>query len=69
MSDELKMGDRGNGVVVLNLQAMFGYTIDGMVGSGTRRLIDAQVDYGWDTRERKSRRWALRAQGLLDGRS
>jgi len=50
---------------VLNLQAMFGYTIDGIVGRGTARLIDAQVSHGWSTKNENAMLWALKAQGLL----
>ena len=50
---------------VQNLQAMFGYTVDGIVGRGTARLIDAQNGYGWNARSGNAQLWALKAQGLL----
>ncbi len=50
---------------VLNLQAMFGYTVDGIVGRGTSRLVDTQVSYGWCVKNDNAQRWALKAQGLL----
>lgn len=33
---------------VKQLQKLFGYTIDGIVGDGTTQLIDAQIGYGWN---------------------
>ncbi|MCC7537783.1 MAG: peptidoglycan-binding protein [Deltaproteobacteria bacterium] len=33
---------------VRKLQTMFGYTVDGIVGPGTQKLIDAQIGYGWN---------------------
>ncbi|MCA9606445.1 MAG: peptidoglycan-binding protein [Myxococcales bacterium] len=50
---------------VLNLQAMFGYTVDGIVGRGTSRLVDTQVSYGWCVKNENAQLWALKAQGLL----
>lgn len=50
---------------VLNVQAMFGYDLDGIVGAGTACLIQAQHAYGWSVRRADAQRWALRAQGLL----
>lgn len=50
---------------VRNLQAMFGYTVDGVVGRGTARLIDAQIGYGWNARAATAQGLALKAQGLL----
>ena len=49
---------------VKNLQAMFGYTIDGIVGDGTDKLIDAQIGYGWNAKGDGAQKSALRAQGL-----
>ena len=51
---------------VCNLQAMFGYVIDGVVGENTERLFKAQISYGWHTRSVKAQRVALRTQGLVD---
>ena len=50
---------------VLNVQAMFGYTVDGVVGRGTARLVDTQVSFGWCASHADSMAWALKAQGLL----
>lgn len=33
---------------VIQLQKLFGYTVDGVVGDGTKALIDAQIGYGWN---------------------
>jgi len=54
---------------VLNLQAMFGYTLDGVVGRGTSRLVDTQVGYGWCVTNDNAMFWALRAQGLISAGS
>ncbi len=51
---------------VLNVQAMFGYDIDGLVGPATGLLIEAQHAYGWNLKRPNAQRWALKAQGLLD---
>ena len=53
---------------VLNVQAMFGYTIDGVVGRGTARLLDTQINYGWCVKNENAQLWALKAQGLASGR-
>lgn len=49
---------------VKNVQAMFGYTIDGIVGDGTDALLDAQIGYGWNAKAENAQKAALRAQGL-----
>ena len=38
---------------VEELQSMFGYNVDGVVGDATLKLIDAQIGFGWklDARE------------------
>jgi peptidoglycan hydrolase-like protein with peptidoglycan-binding domain len=33
---------------VLHLQKSFGYTVDGVVGEGTERLITQQLGYKWN---------------------
>jgi len=45
-------GDFGNATdgAVRNLQAMFNYTVDGIVGPGTAELIDKQIGYGWNAK-------------------
>lgn len=42
-------GDFGHGTedAVRHLQKSFGYTIDGVVGDGTRFLINQQIGLGW----------------------
>ncbi len=42
-------GDFGSGTedAVKHLQKSFGYTVDGIVGDGTRFLITQQIGYGW----------------------
>jgi len=49
---------------VTNLQAMFGYSIDGIVGEGTQKLIDAQLGHGWNAKAEGAHQAALNAQGL-----
>lgn len=49
---------------VKNLQAMFGYDIDGIVGSGTTKLIEKQAGYGWNAKSEGAQKAALKAQGL-----
>jgi len=49
---------------VTNFQAMFGYSIDGVVGPGTQSLIDAQLGYGWSLKNEDAQAAAQRAQGL-----
>lgn len=48
---------------VRELQALFGYTVDGIVGDGTTGLIDAQIGYGWNYKAPDAAERALRAQG------
>jgi len=50
---------------VLNVQAMFGYNIDGVVGEGTQKLLDTQVRFGWNFRAGDAQDRALKAQGLI----
>jgi peptidoglycan hydrolase-like protein with peptidoglycan-binding domain len=50
---------------VINVQAMFGYLVDGIVGTETFRLVEAQHRFGWNFRRRDAQRWALKAAGLL----
>jgi peptidoglycan hydrolase-like protein with peptidoglycan-binding domain len=42
-------GDFGHGTedAVKHLQKSFGYTVDGIVGDGTRFLINQQIGLGW----------------------
>lgn len=53
----------GTDKVVRNLQSLFGYTVDGIVGEGTLGLIDAQLGYGWNATAPDATERALRAQG------
>ncbi|MGE0790418.1 MAG: peptidoglycan-binding protein [Sandaracinaceae bacterium] len=48
---------------VRELQTLFGYTVDGIVGDGTTRLIDAQIGYKWNVQAPDAAEKALRAQG------
>ncbi len=54
---------------VLNLQAMVGSDVAGVVGPATARLVDAQRGYGWSLGRPNAQRWALKAQGLRSERS
>jgi peptidoglycan hydrolase-like protein with peptidoglycan-binding domain len=47
---------------VRELQTLFGYTVDGMVGSGTAQLIDAQLSYRWDRRSADAEVRAITSQ-------
>jgi peptidoglycan hydrolase-like protein with peptidoglycan-binding domain len=42
-----QFGDITHNVVVA-VQAIFGYDIDGMVGPATAKLINQQLGYGWN---------------------
>lgn len=55
----------GTAWAVNNLQAMFGYTVDGIVGDGTMKLMDAQIGYGWNAKDADAQQKALKAQGLV----
>ncbi|MFT3922174.1 MAG: peptidoglycan-binding protein [Myxococcales bacterium] len=48
---------------VEELQAMFGYDTDGMVGDATSKLIDSQIGYGFHIDKSDSIKKALEAQG------
>ena len=48
---------------VEELQAMFGYDVDGVVGNATQKLIDAQLGYGFQLDKSDSVKRALEAQG------
>lgn len=52
---------------VEQLQWMFGYTVDGIVGEGTQKLIAAQKANGWNGGTREGLLSALKAQGKSDG--
>ena len=49
---------------IKNVQAMFGYNVDGLAGDGTLKLIDAQVGYGWNAHSPDAHKTALKAQKL-----
>lgn len=49
--------------VVEELQAMFGYDVDGVVGDATQKLIDSQLGYGFHLDKSDSVKRALEAQG------
>jgi len=40
----------GTDQAVKKLQTAFGYTIDGIVGPGTHKLINAQIGHGWSAK-------------------
>lgn len=40
-------GKRTDGAV-RKLQALFNYSVDGIVGPGTDKLIEQQIGYGWN---------------------
>ena len=48
---------------VIQLQTIFGYTVDALVGDGTRALIDAQIGYGWNAKAPDAAAKALASQG------
>ena len=54
---------------VEQLQWMFGYTVDGIVGEGTLKLVAQQKTNGWNAGTRDGLVQALRAQGKTDGAS
>lgn len=54
---------------VEQLQWMFGYTVDGVVGEGTQKLIAAQKTGGWNAGGREGLVSALKAQGKSDGQT
>ena len=56
----------GTEKAVLNLQDLFGYTVDGIVGEGTMRLIDKQISVGWNAGLPDAVERGLRAQGKND---
>jgi peptidoglycan hydrolase-like protein with peptidoglycan-binding domain len=48
---------------VIQLQTMFGYDVDGIVGPGTTFLIDQQLGLGWNAQAPDAYERAMRAQG------
>ena len=48
---------------VEELQTAFGYDVDGVVGDGTTKLIDAQIGHGWSVSGDGAIKRALEAQG------
>ena len=52
---------------VTELQALFGYTVDGKVGDGTTKLIDKQVEYSWNRKSEGAVEKALEAAGKKPG--
>ena len=47
---------------VKDLQTMFGYSVDGIVGDGTNALIDSQIGYGWNASDPEARLKAYNSQ-------
>mgnify|MGYP001767538710 CR=1 FL=1 len=50
---------------VKDLQGLFGYTVDGIVGPGTQQLIDQQIGYGWNLGLPDAKQRAQAAQGKV----
>jgi peptidoglycan hydrolase-like protein with peptidoglycan-binding domain len=51
---------------VEDLQSLFGYDVDGVVGDATEKLIDAQIGYGFNAESPGAVKRALEAQGKKD---
>jgi peptidoglycan hydrolase-like protein with peptidoglycan-binding domain len=52
---------------VRELQTMFGYDVDGIVGPGTLFLINQQIGYGWNKNAPDAKQRATQAQGQGKG--
>jgi peptidoglycan hydrolase-like protein with peptidoglycan-binding domain len=50
---------------VIQLQTMWGYDVDGIVGPGTEFLIEKRTKEGWNAQHPDAMEKALRAQGKL----
>ncbi len=48
---------------VKSLQTLFGYTVDGIAGEGTQKLITSQIGYGWNLKLPNAKELAMQAQG------
>jgi len=48
---------------VEDLQSIFGYSVDGIVGDSTQKLIDQQAGYGWNVSSPDAIKLGLQAQG------
>jgi peptidoglycan DL-endopeptidase CwlO len=48
---------------VEDLQSIFGYDVDGLVGPATQKLVDAQLGYGFQVGQADSLKRGLEAQG------
>jgi peptidoglycan hydrolase-like protein with peptidoglycan-binding domain len=48
---------------VCELQTLFGHTADGLVNERTQRLIDSEIERGWNLQLPNAQELALRAQG------
>jgi peptidoglycan hydrolase-like protein with peptidoglycan-binding domain len=53
-------------LAVQELQSLFGYNVDGIVGDATAKLIDAQLEYGWNVDAPDAAKRGLEAQGKKD---
>jgi peptidoglycan hydrolase-like protein with peptidoglycan-binding domain len=51
----------GTEEAVIALQKAFGYTVDGLVGEGTTKLVDAQIGYGWNVNKEGAAETAAKA--------
>lgn len=47
---------------VTQLQTLFGYTVDAIVGDGTMKLIEAQIGHHWNVQAPDAAALAMRAQ-------
>ncbi|MDQ3034279.1 MAG: peptidoglycan-binding protein, partial [Myxococcota bacterium] len=66
LSDDGIFGEETERAVV-RLQTLFGYDVDALVGDGTKKLIDAQIGYGWNAKLPNAQELALRSQGKQPG--
>jgi peptidoglycan hydrolase-like protein with peptidoglycan-binding domain len=48
---------------IKDLQSIFGYDVDGIVGDATLKLIDQQAGYGWNATQPEAIKRGLEAQG------
>lgn len=51
----------GTEEAVRELQSLFNYSIDGIVGEGTQSLIQAQLGYGWNRNDPNAKERAAKS--------
>ena len=49
--------------IVIAVQAIFGYDIDGMAGPATRKLIAKQIELGWNLERARNSGYPTHPQG------